>query len=218
MKNTLSTLTILASAIALSLPVHAYEAGDWILKAGATKVMPDDSSGNVFVAENDLGMGVSVGDNTQLGLNIGYFINRKIAIELLLATPFKHDIGLNTVGALGSAKHLPPTLTANYYFANSRAAFQPYLGAGVNYTFFFEEEFTSANKQAGFSDLSLDDSLGLSAQAGFDYMLDAKWQLNASVRWMNINTDAKFNLNGDKGTVVVDIDPFVYTVSLGYRF
>lgn len=139
-------------------------------------------------------------------------------MRILLATPFEHDIGLNTVGVLGSTKHLPPTLTANYYFADSAAVFQPYVGAGLNYTLFFDEEFTSTNKQAGFTDLSLDNSLGLSAQAGFDYMLDADWHINASVRWMDIDTDAEFSLNNDKGSVAVDTDPFVYTLPVGYRF
>jgi outer membrane protein len=218
MKKTVFTLAILTSAIASSLPVHAYETGDWIVRAGATTVAPDDSSSNVFVGGADLGLGVNVANDTQLGINIGYFVLPNISIEILLATPFEHDIGLNTVGDLASTKHLPPTLTANYYFADPAAAFQPYVGAGLNYTVFFEEEFTSANKEAGFSDLSLDNSFGLSAQVGFDYVLYDQWHVNASVRWIDIDTDAEFSLNGDKGTVAVDIDPLVYTLSVGYRF
>ncbi|MFQ3197750.1 MAG: outer membrane protein [Paraglaciecola sp.] len=218
MKKAVFTLAILTGAIALSLPVYAYETGNWIVRAGATTVAPDDSSSNVFVGGADLGVGVNVANDTQLGINIGYFVTPHISIEVLLATPFDHDIGLNTVGTLGSAKHLPPTLTANYYFADPAAVFQPYVGAGINYTVFFDEQFSAANKDAGFSDFSLDNSLGLSVQAGFDYMLFDQWHANASVRWMDIDTDAQFNLNGDKGTVAVDIDPFVYTLSVGYRF
>lgn len=199
-------------------PALAYEEGTWIIRGGLSNVAPDDSSSNVSVAGTDLGVGVNVDSNVQIGLNFVYFIQDNIALEVLAATPFSHDIGLNTVGALGSTKHLPPTVSVNYHFAEPSAAFQPYVGAGVNYTVFFDEEFTSANADAGFSDLDLDDSFGLALQVGFDYMINDRWLFNASARWIDIDTDAKFDLNGDTGAVSVEIDPMVYTISLGYRF
>lgn len=199
-------------------PALAYEKGDWLVRGGLTNVSPDDSSGNVFVDGSDLGVGVNVDSNTQIGLNLAYFITNNVAIEVLAATPFSHDIGLNTVGALGSTKHLPPTVSANYHFAEPSSAFQLYVGAGINYTVFFDEEFTAANTDAGFSDLNLDDSFGLSLQIGFDYMLTDNWFINGSARWIEIDTDASFDLNGDAGSVSVEIDPMVYTLSLGYRF
>ncbi|WP_133468709.1 OmpW/AlkL family protein [Paraglaciecola marina] len=199
-------------------PAYSYEKGDWLIRAGATSVSPHDSSSNVNVAGADLGVGVNVDSNTQLGLNILYFYTPKLALELLAATPFSHDIGLDTVGGLGSTKHLPPTLSVNYYFADPSAKFQPYAGVGLNYTIFFDEDFTAANTEAGFSDLELDDSVGLAAQIGFDYAIDDKWSINTSVRWIDIDTEATFDLNGATGSVDVDIDPLVYSVMLGYRF
>ncbi len=209
----------LASVLALNImPSHAGQVGDWIVRAGLTNVTPDDSSSNVFVGGADLGVGVNVDNNSQLGLNVAYFVTDSLAIELLAASPFSHDIGLNTVGALGNTKHLPPTISANYYLADDSTAFQPYVGVGLNYTIFFDESFTAANQNAGFSDLSLDDSFGLSAQIGMDYLLDKNWLINASARWIDIDTEASFDLNGDQGTVDVTIDPMVYTLSIGYRF
>ncbi|MEO9947233.1 MAG: OmpW family outer membrane protein [Paraglaciecola sp.] len=199
-------------------PAYSFEKGDWLIRAGATSVSPNDSSSNVTVAGSDLGVGVNVDSNTQLGLNILYFYTPKLAVELLAATPFSHDIGLDTVGDLGSTKHLPPTLSVNYYFAESSAKFQPYVGAGLNYTIFFDEDFTAANTEAGFSDLELDNSVGLAAQIGFDYVIDEKWSINTSVRWIDIDTEATFDLNGATGSVDVEIDPLVYSVMLGYRF
>lgn len=216
-----STLKHLLTGVLLlgaTSPALAYEKGDWLVRGGLTNVSPDDSSGNVFVDGTDLGVGVNVDSNTQIGLNLAYFITNNVAIEVLAATPFSHDIGLNTVGALGSTKHLPPTVSANYHFAEPSSVFQPYVGAGINYTVFFDEEFTAANAEAGFSDLDLDDSFGLSLQIGFDYMLTDNWLLNGSARWIDIDTDASFDLNGDAGSVSVEIDPMVYTLSLGYRF
>lgn len=213
-----SALALALCAAICSGQAMAYEKGDWLVRAGATSVSPDDSSSNVVVGGADLGVGVSVDSNTQLGLNLAYFVTPNWAVELLAATPFEHDITLNTVGALGSTKHLPPTLSALYYPAAQDSKWQPYVGLGLNYTLFFEEEFTGANQNQGFGDLELDNSFGLSAQLGVDYQLDDKWHINASVRWIDIDTEATFDLNGARGTVDVEIDPFVYTVSIGYRF
>lgn len=196
----------------------AYEKGDWIVRAGWTQVAPDESSSNVFVGDADLGVGVSVANDDALGLNLAYFWDDHWAVELLAATPFEHDVTLNTVGALSSVKHLPPTLSAVYYPMDGSQAFQPYVGLGVNYTIFFDEEFTAANEEAGFADLDHDNSFGLSAQIGADFAIDEKWHINASVRWIDIDTDVTFTAGGAPGRVDVDIDPWVYTLSVGYRF
>jgi|TARA_B110000908_G_C10203459_1_gene426485 outer membrane protein len=218
MKKLILSVAIGVNLLSTLSPVFAYEQGDWVIRVGMTNVAPDDSSNNVNVAGADLGVGVNVDSNTQLGLNFVYFYSPQLAIEVLAATPFSHDIGLNTVGPLGNTKHLPPTVSANYYFSQPSAKFQPYVGAGVNYTIFFDEKFTSANTSAGFSNLDLDSSFGLAAQVGFDYMLDEKWLVNASLRWIDINTEASFDLNGAAGNVDVSIDPFVYSITAGYRF
>lgn len=210
---------LIAAAIALATTnVSAFTSGDMILRAGITHVAPDESSSNVFIGSTDVGVGVNVDNNSQLGLNFAYFLSPNWAIEILAATPFEHDIGLNTVGPLGSTKHLPPTVSANYYFLDANSAFQPYVGVGINYTIFFSEDFTAANQEAGFSDLQLDDSVGLAAQVGFDYMLDKHWFVNASARYIDINTEANFENNGTAGVVDVDIDPYVYSLTVGYKF
>ena len=177
----------------------------------------------------DLGFGLDVDDDTQLGLNFAYFISDRWNVEVLASTPFSHDIVVNDnplgLGQLGSADQLPPTVTFNYFLGSSKSSFQPYVGVGVNATLFFDEEFTESNEALGFSDLDLDESFGLSAQIGFDYFISEKWLINASVRYIDISTDATFTLNNAglgsnnaQGAVSVDIDPIVTTISLGYRF
>ncbi len=218
-------LGLIALSVAAAAPAaHAFQQGDVIVRAGLTNVSPDDSSSNIFVG-SDLGVDLSVGDDTQLGLNIAYFITDRLNIEVLAATPFTHDVNfgvsdpLGTGDRLGEVTHLPPTITLNYYFNNPSSAFQPYVGAGLNYTFIFDEKFNSANDAAGLKNLSLDNSFGFSAQLGVDYMVNDQWFINGSVRWIDIDTEASFNLNGTPGSVSsIEIDPMVYTISLGYRF
>ncbi|WP_026376015.1 OmpW/AlkL family protein [Aestuariibacter salexigens] len=225
--------TLVTSSLLLAPSVFAYEKGDIVFRAGLTSVAPDDSSSNIFVggasSGADLGFGVNVDNNTQLGLNLAYFFDDQWNVELLAATPFKHDVNVNAnplgLGKLGEVTHLPPTVTVNYYFNDPAVPFQPYVGAGVNYTLFFDEEFTSGNASLGFSDLDLDASLGYALQAGFDLLFANDWVLNASVRYIDISTDAFFTLDNAglgfsnaSGSVSVDVDPYVYTVSVGYKF
>jgi len=224
MKKFTSVLAIFASVCAAQ-PAAAFNKGDIIARVGATNVNPSDSSSNIFVGGADLGFGVTVDDNTQIGLNFAYFLTDKLNIEVLAATPFTHDVGfavndpLSTGNKLGEVSQLPPTVTLNYYFNNPDNALQPYIGVGLNYTFIFDEELSSSNEAIGLSDFSLDDSTGLSAQIGVDYMINDKWFLNGSFRWIDIDTDAKFNLNGTEGFVSsIEIDSIVTTVSLGYRY
>ncbi|MFT5840929.1 MAG: outer membrane protein [Flavobacteriales bacterium] len=179
-KNTLA-LVVLAS-LTTSQFATAFEQGDLIIRVGLTTVTPDESSPNVFVDGGDLGFGLNVDDNTQLGLNFAYFVTNNWDLEVLAATPFKHDININTnvlgLEKLGEVTHLTPNVTANYFFADNAATFQPYAGVGFNYSIFFDENFTSTNEAIGFSDLDLDGSFGMSEQVGFDYMIDNKWFVN----------------------------------------
>lgn len=204
---------------------YAFEEGDIILRVGTSNVSPEDSSSNIFVGGNDLGVNLAVESDTQLGLNLAYFITNKLNVEVLASTPFKHDVNfgaddpLGTGNNLGEVTHLPPTITLNYYLNTSSSQFQPYIGAGVNYTLFFDEEFNSTNQEAGLNDLALEDSFGLTAQIGVDYLFDQNWFGNASIRWIDIDTKASFNLDGTNGFVSkIEIDPWVYTVSIGYTF
>lgn len=218
MKTTLLPLALIAAS-SLTAPALAYEKGDIIVRVGVTQVSPDDSSSPVLVGGDAsvLNTRLAVDSNAQLGLNVAYFFTDNINVELLAATPFKHDVNLTANNAkLAEVTHLPPTVTVNYFFAEPSAVFQPYAGVGLNYTIFFDEEFTQANQDAlGVDDLELDASFGLSAQVGFDYMFSDNLGLNASVRYIDIETEATFNA-GNVETVT--IDPMVYTLSLAYKF
>ncbi|EED35901.1 outer membrane protein W [Luminiphilus syltensis NOR5-1B] len=240
MKTLFTTLTI-ASATLLSAPAFAYEPGDFFVRAGAAMVDPNGDSDPIAIPGLGLGpipdTSVDVDDDTQLGLTATYMFTANLGLELLASTPFKHDISADLGGAglgtapVGDTKHLPPTVSAVWYIAGSTDAFKPYLGVGINYTTFFSES-VSGDLEALVGDLAgaggpvplemeLDDSLGVAFTAGFDYAIDAQWHLNASVRWIEIDTEAEIT-NRDLGTIItvdsVDIDPWVYQINVGYSF
>ena len=222
MRKTLFVASALALAIAAPL-AHAHQAGDIIVRAGAVMVDPNGDSGAIHVGgAAQGGSEVTVDSNTQLGLNFAYMVTDKVGVELLAATPFTHDVSIKGMGALdgklGEVTHLPPTLSAVYYPLGGNSAFKPYVGAGINYTIFFDEELTGARKDTGFNSLSLDSSIGLAFQVGADYMLNDKLMINAQIRYIDIGTEANLKLGTTPVDVEVDVDPMVYMVGLGYKF
>lgn len=187
----------------IAMPAQAYEKGDWLLRVGAGNVDPKSSNSSV----------VSVDSGASLVFNGTYFFSPNVALEVLAAAPFSHDVKLLADGTkVGETKHLPPTVSLQYHF-NTNGAFHPYVGAGLNYTLFFSEETTGA--LAGTS-LELDPSFGLAAQIGADFDISDKMFLNFDVRYIDIKTEASVSvvdLNFD-----VDIDPMVYSLTLGWKF
>lgn len=194
----------------IASPVMALQQGDWLLRFGATSVNPNDSSGSVGAIP---GSGVTVDDAQGAFVNVTYMIRDQIGLELLAATPFTHDIsGTGSIAGLGqiaTVKQLPPTFSVQYHFS-PKSSFRPYVGAGINYTTFFDEKATGGTVTS----ISLDDSWGLAAQAGFDMDMTKTFFFNADLRYINIETTATTNV----GDVDVTINPWVISVGVGMRF
>ncbi len=212
---------LVAILAALSVSVSFAEAGDMFLRLGPALIAPNSDSGVV----SPLGLeGVEVEDGVSLGITFTYMLNKNLGLELLASTPFSHDIksrdDLKTVvsGTIADTKHLPPTLTLQYYF-DTNGKVRPYVGLGLNYTTFFDSNVKGELSDLGYNKISLEDSFGLSAQVGLDFDLTDKYFLGVSAYYMDINTEATVK-GGVAGTlkVDVDIDPWVLMLSGGIRF
>lgn len=226
--KTVFRLGLFAAAIVAASTAGAYEAGDWIVRGGVVNVSPDDDSSALELNGTAIGgTGVAVDEDTQLLLNVTWMARHNLGVELLAATPFEHEVrttglaplpGLKDVD-LGKIKHLPPTLTVLWYPMDPGSSFQPFIGGGVNYTVFFQEDLSSAAEAAlGADNLELDDSWGLAFRAGFDYMLNDCWSVHAGVYYLDIETEAGLDTALGKVDVDVDVNPWVYTLGVGYRF
>jgi outer membrane protein len=238
MRNFLTMALPIALAFS-GAAAQAYEQGDWVLRVGATTVSPDTNSDDInlpggLVAEAE------VDNNTQLGIIPAYMITDSLAIEVLAATPFKHDIEAQGQGSIsgtnldaGSTKQLPPTISLQWYpLGGQSGRWQPYIGAGVNYTYFFDEKTDGAlvgllgsltNGAVDDADLSLDDSWGLALQAGLDIAIDDHWAFNAGVWYIDLGTTAEITAKAAGATAAkvkfdVQIDPWVYNVGIAYKF
>ena len=123
---------------------------------------------------------------------------------------------------LAITKAAPPSLVAQYHFLDSSYALRPFVGVGINYTTFFDEQPSAALKATLNTDdveVKLDDSFGFVAQVGANYKIDEKWGLHAMVSIMDIDTDATVYANGAKAlTSTVSLDPVVAMFGLKYSF
>ncbi|PLW67028.1 OmpW/AlkL family protein [Pseudohalioglobus lutimaris] len=213
------TLAVAAALAGGTAMTHAYEAGDWILRAGAVTISPDADSDQV----PGLGVTVDIDDDTQLSLIGTYMATERFGIELLAATPFTHDVDVQEVDLqAGEVTHLPPTLSIQWYPRGGSSGWQPYFGLGVNYTFIYDEEVNSDLEGiVGKADLDLDDSFGLSASAGVDIPFGDHWAFNAGIWYIDIDSTAEITLREAGNAKVkfdVDIDPWVYNIGIAYKF
>ena len=217
---------LMLSSVLLAGPAMAHESGDFIVRMGGIKVVPDVSSGVFDPALPAVGgLGVDVDDDTQLGLTFAYMVTDNIGVELVGATPFTHDLILDTGGSgvvIGETSHLPPTLLAQFY-APQLGPVRGYLGAGVNYTLFFDDSIDDAvvSPLVGGADVDvkLSNSVGFAWEVGADFLINENWLLNASVWNIDIDTEARLYVNDARvDKIDVEIDPWVYMVGVGYRF
>lgn len=245
----MSTLTRFSGTIAaialgsMTSTAIAYEKGDWLVKVGWALVAPNDGSGELKIDGVDSGLGkdvIEVEDGQAAGLSATYMFNSLIGLELLASTPFQHDIkatgnlapvleGATGSTDIGSTKHLPPTLTVQYFpvgHTNPNSPWQPYIGAGINFTWFFDEQVSGNvfNTGARDSDFSLSESWGLAGVIGLDYAFKNGIILNGSIMYAQIETEAEIrNVGGLAANPVtltadVDVNPWIYRLNFGYRF
>ncbi len=220
-------LGIAALAAALVFPATAAagnQAGDWLLDLRIANVDPNDDSGPVFVGGQPVpGSGVKVDDALTLDISIARMMTDRIALELLVDITSKHDITatgatLGPLGKIGEIRTLPPTLFVQYHFSPSGNV-RPYVGAGLNYTTFLDEETSSSLDAAlGNSSLSLDDSWGIAVQAGVDIDITPSMYLTFDLKWIDIDTEAVIRSPAGRVEVDVDVDPWVYGAGIGWRF
>lgn len=199
-------LKLLAAAMLCTSTLAAAADGDWFVRLGVHSV--DPKSGNGDLAGGALR--ADIDSDTRPTIVIGRSLDDHWAIELLASAPFNHTVSLNGAQAL-DFKHLPPTVTAQYYFA-PESKINPFLGLGVNYTLTFDE--SERGPLAG-TRTRVGNSFGPALHAGLVFDTGRAWQVIADLRWADIDADVSVD-GDDVGTV--HVDPLVYGVYVGWRF
>ena len=196
----------------------------WQVRLRGIGVMPNESA-KIGIIGGD----VAISNALVPELDFTYFFTENFAAELILGTA-KHDV--NTVGSdisaiggptsfnvdLGSVMLLPPTLTAQYhFFPLKERKFKPYVGAGINYTLFYNIKEGDVVK-----DIEYDNAIGFAAQIGFDVMFDDTFFVNFDVKRLFLKTDVTVDAtNLAEGLVIpaeVEINPWIVGLGFGMKF
>ncbi|MFZ3273814.1 MAG: OmpW family outer membrane protein [Lutibacter sp.] len=176
----------------------------WQARLRVITIVPD--------VNDDLnGANVDVSTTVVPELDFTYFFDENWAAELILATA-KHDVDTDLGSGidLGHVWILPPTLSLQYHFTGGTV--KPYLGAGINYTFFYGID------EGDVVDMDYDDAVGFSMQAGLDYDLGSNWFLNLDIKKLLLTTDVKVDTGNGIIPVEVDLNPWIFGVGVGLKF
>jgi outer membrane protein len=189
--------SLLALALIAALPATAL-ADNWMMRVRAIDIVPDVSTSPTLA-------GLDVSSEWVPEIDFTYFVSPNIGVELILGTA-RHEVTLGGA-SLGKLNHLPPTLTLQYHFQPT-PTIKPYVGAGVNYTRFYNVDLAPG--------LSIDkNSFGGALQAGVDIAVTKNGYINLDVKKIWINTDVK---SGGVKLTTLDIDPMVWGIGYGFRF
>lgn len=188
---------LIAAALMTVLPAAA-QAENWMMRVRAIHIAPDVDTSPTLA-------GLDVSNEWTPEIDFTYFVTPNIGMELILATQ-RHEVTLNGA-SLGKLNHLPPTLMLQYHFQPT-PSIKPYVGAGVNYTRFYNVDLPG---------LTVDkNSFGGALQMGVDIAVTKNGYVNLDVKKIWIGTTVK-TAAGAKVTDL-DIDPVVWGIGYGFRF
>jgi len=194
------------------LSATSYAAGPWLVRARAIDIIPYASSGTLNVIGGSVN---SISTQVVPELDFSYFFTSHIAAELILATS-RHSVAANNtiLGRvnLGSVNALPPTLTLQYHFLPENKL-NPYVGAGLNYTYFY-----NASHGPVATGISYQNTFGAALQIGADYSIDSNWVINADIKKVYMQPNVTVNTAVGVIKTKVKINPVIVGLGVGYRF
>jgi outer membrane protein OmpA-like peptidoglycan-associated protein/outer membrane protein W len=180
--------------------------GEWIVRAGAGIGDPG--------ADNKLSDGTKVEllDDTQFVGDLTWKFKPHWGVEFFGSSPFKNEFRARSGGAVlanGSVEYIPWTLSLQYHFL-PESPFRPYVGIGPTYGWIMGDEPP---------DIDFDNDWGFGGGVGVDLGYpESHWIVNAAVKYISIG----FEYDGPTGDPyngdTLDIDPLIYSLSVGYRF
>jgi outer membrane protein len=223
MKQSFHKLALAALLCAPGGAAMAQSAGSWLLKAGVNNITPKVDSGDL-TSPSMPGTKIDVESATSVIVTATYMYTDNFSVEFYAGLPYEHDVvgdgAIAGVGKLGSVKQVSPTVFAQWRFLDAKSAFRPYVGAGLTYAYFFDEEgsgtLTALTNPGGPpTHMSASSAWGPSLQAGATYQFDEHWFVDGSV----IKTFVKNTNTLSTGqTIDTALDPVSANISVGYKF
>jgi outer membrane protein len=241
MKSTYKKMLAAGAVMALAGTAQAQSAGSNIISLGWFRVMPNSSADPLTVDSingRPVGMvrpntGADIESADTLGIAFSHFFTDNISAEFVVGIPPKHDVKGNgdyaQYGKLGSVRQWSPAVLVKYHFFEAKTKFRPYVGLGVNYTWFTDETISNqdfVNHAFGIPGAkmtaSADSSWNPVFNIGANYAITDNWFVGLSVSYLPLSTRATFTTQAGPVTIVshtkIKIDPVVTFLSVGYKF
>jgi outer membrane protein len=196
--------------------------GNFMVRVLGTVVDPDTEAtvraGGLVIPGAD----ADVSTEVIPALTLSYFLSNNLAVELFCCFA-KHEIdgagSISNLNEIADTWIFPPALTLQYHFTGM-GSWKPYVGAGVQYINFFDTG--TGDNALGATSVDIDDAWGFTLQAGIDVSLGNGWSLNADVKKTWLDTKVTWHNNAALGGLNVvgdaDLDPWIFSAGLGYRF
>jgi len=242
MKKIYKKMLVAGAAMALAGVAQAQSAGSNMVSFGWMRIMPTghsefltvDSIGGMPLGVQKPNTGATIDSADTLGLTFAHYFTDNISAEFVFGVPPTHNVsgdrGYEKYGKLGEVRQWSPAVVAKWHFFDAKTKFRPFVGLGVNYTWFTDEKVTN---QAFIKNefLGIGTSMSASAKsswnpvftAGANYAVTDNWFVGFSVSYVPIATTASFTTTLANGAQIqshtkIKIDPVVTYLSVGYRF
>ncbi|CAM2184718.1 outer membrane protein [Paraburkholderia sacchari] len=232
----------------------AQSSGSLITSVGAAWFDLGRSSATPLQSSSAAGTFTSEGTTAQVhntftaALDLTYFVTDNIAVDLALGVPPKlklyaqgtaapfgsggPSLGLGNLQPLVTTRAWPPILFVKYFFGDAQQKLRPFVGVGVNYTWYsninldptFSGALQAAAGPGGQVTASFSPSWNPAFNAGASYNISRNWYATASVTYLPIKTNATVNSVAANGQTVLSSksritgDPWIGFVGIGYRF
>ncbi|MDN7874941.1 OmpW/AlkL family protein [Burkholderia aenigmatica] len=232
---------VLVCAASFGGHANAQSSGRMQLGVGWLHVMPQgnadpivvESIAGASVNRQQAGTGAHAGASDAASLMAEYFVTDSIGIAFLAGTPFTTDLignsALASFGVIGKTKPLAPVLEVRYHILAADARFRPFVGLGVNYTWYSDtrivnQSFLDATCGPGCSTrASLSSSWNPAFELGTNYALDKHWSINASLSYIPLSTTLTTHASTATGVDIVTkmhirVNPLVTHLDIAYMF
>jgi outer membrane protein len=227
MHPTLQGLRLLAvgtALLAVAAAAQAQSAGGIIMRVGATMIQPDVTGGDL-TAPSIPGTKADMKSDTQPTAGLTYMLTDNLSLDLPLSAGFKHDIvgdgAIGGVGKIGEVRVLPATLLLQYRLFPAAAPIRPYVGIGPTYARFYKARSTAVlsaltgGTPANPTTIEVESKWAVTGQIGLNATLAPRWSLDAAVLKTALKTRTTLSTGQ---TLDAKLDPWSFTVGLGYRF
>lgn len=219
----------------------AQSAGSNVLSLGWAHVSPQTGSGPLTVTNIGgmpvnspiEGSGAGAKSSDLPAFTFEHFFTDQIGVAFLGGWPGRMQLEgrgvMNGYGVLGDTRTWAPELVLRYHFGQADGRFRPFVGVGVNYTWFTNTRVTNGSfveqsfGPGGTATASASSSWAPVVQAGLDFQINRRWSVGVLLAYIPTDTNVTLTGRTANGQEIVShakvrLRPLVTYLGLAYKF